>query len=140
MAKIVHDEAAPSEAVHYSFAGAEFDLEGAEASFETSDPAVISNAEAHPWLRVEREEAELVRGEYTGFLAPEDDALSAVNSVANDPEAVRAELDRRDADFQPLAVEAGLDQDEEVIEGGVSVTLAADDAVDQPSDDEGTEF
>lgn len=90
MAKIVHSEAAPSEAVHYSLAGVEFDLGGRKRAFETNDPTVIGNAEAHPWLKVEHEAVEAVKGDYVTQLRPEDDALSAVNSVANNPEAAPA--------------------------------------------------
>lgn len=131
MAKIVQSETAPSEAVRYSFAGAEFELEGGDASFETDDPAVLSNAEAHPWLRVERDAEDVVKGEYRDYLAPEDDALSAVNSKANDPDAARAALPsaQDDADDR-TAVEAGRDQGEEVSVAGIAETLAADAAHD----------
>ena len=55
MAKIVHSDAAPSEAVHYSLANVEFELGGRKKSYSTDDAGVLSNAEAHPWLRVERD-------------------------------------------------------------------------------------
>lgn len=128
MAKIVHSEAAPSEAVHYSFAGVEFDLGGKSQAFETTDPVVLSNAEAHPWLAVERDEADLVRGEYRDTLDPKDDVLSAVNSVANDPEAARAASAPVVEVIAPLAVDAGKDQDKPVKTGRVAETLAADNS------------
>lgn len=131
MAKIVSSEAAPNEAVRYSFAGAEFELEGEGASFESTDSAVLGNAEAHPWLKVEREPGEVVHGEYRDFLAPEDDALSAVNSVANDPEAARAALPSSEEDDERVAVQAGRDQAEKVEVAGIAETIAADTTDDE---------
>lgn len=128
MAKIVQSDTAPSESVRYSLAGVDFELEG-EGSFESNDPAVLSNAEAHPWLDVERDEKDVVHGEYRDYLAPEDDALSAANSVANDPKAARDALpSAQGEDVQPAAVESGRDQDKRVEVAGISETLAADDA------------
>lgn len=130
MAKIVLDtDTAPSDAKHFSLANANFDV-----PYETDDPVVLSNAEAHPWLRVEREVV-LIEGTFRdNQVRPEDDPLSAFNSVANDPDAVRAEAERRAAEFEgrtPLAVDAGLDQDKAVTVGEgdneVAVTLEADD-------------
>lgn len=55
MAKIVHSDAAPSEVVRYSLANVEFELGGRKKFYSTDDADAISNAEAHPWLRVERD-------------------------------------------------------------------------------------
>lgn len=110
MAKIVHSEAAPSEAVHYSFAGVEFDLGGRKKAFETDDPNIIGNAEAHPWLTVERDVVSVVKGNYVTQLRPEDDALSAVNSVANNPEAAPA---YEAQDSEPVVETPAADTDEE---------------------------
>lgn len=52
MATISHSDLAPAEEVHYSVAGAEFDLT-AEGTYETDNAEVIANARAHPWLEVE---------------------------------------------------------------------------------------
>lgn len=133
MANIVLSDVAPKDASHFSLANANFDV-----PFETDDPIVLANAEAHPWLKVERPEVEMLSGGFREVsVKPEDDALSAQNSVANDPDAVRAEQERRAAEEgtgTPLAVEAGLDQDkpQTVGEGDneVAVTLAADDSDD----------
>lgn len=135
MAKIVHSEAAPSEAVHYTFVGVEFDLGGRKKSYETDDAAVLSNAEAHPWLTVERETVEPIQGAYVEQLRPEDDHLSSLNSKANDPEAVRAaEEAKREAADNPVAIEAGKDQTEVVETGGVAETVAAVDSTPDKKD------
>jgi hypothetical protein len=107
MAKIVHSETAPSEAVRYNLAGVEFTLGKAKtASYETDDPTVIANAQAHPWLKVERTKSD----------AP-----------AKQPDAVA------DADVEPaapVALDAGLDQDKKVETEGVAETRAAEKAAD----------
>lgn len=130
MARILHSDDAPSEAVHYSFAGVEFDLGGSnKGSFETDDPIALLNAESHPWLKVEREEAVLLQGKYRDQLDPRKDPLSIFNSVANDPEAVRKAAEERDeAVIDQLAIDAGLDQKEPVSIGPVDETLAAHDS------------
>lgn len=134
MAKIVQSDAAPSESVRYSLAGVSFEIGGKSKEFETTDPDVLGNAEAHPWLDVKRDAEEVIKGEYRDYLAPEDDALSAVNSIANDPDAVRAALPSAEED-QPTAIESGRDQEKKVEVGGVAETLAADAADDDRKDD-----
>lgn len=130
MAKIVSSEAAPSEAVHYTFAGAEFDLgSGKSASFETNDLGVLQAAESHPWLTVEYPEVEMIAGEFREQVKPEDDPLSFVNYKGNDPEVVKADAEARlkAESAQPVAIEAGLDQTKKVVTGDVAETLAAVD-------------
>lgn len=135
MAKISHSEAAPSEAVHYSFAAAEFDLGGKSKVFETDDASIISEAMAHPWLSVEVDPATVVQGAYVEQIRPEDDPMSRVNSIANDPEAVKAaEEAKAEAWTQPVAIEAGLDQSKPVEVGQVAFTLAADTTDDKKKD------
>lgn len=138
MAKIVPSDNAPSETVHYSFAGVEFDLggsgKGSKRAYETDDPAVLGNANTHPWLTVEYPVVEPVSGAYVEQLKPEDDALSAVNDSANDPEAVRAaEAAKAGTDADPVAIDAGLDQDKVERTGEVDETIAAanDDTEDK---------
>lgn len=102
MATISHSDLAPSEKVHYSLAGGEFDLT-AKGSYETDDELLISNAQAHPWLKVD-------------FPAPADDD-------SGDEVAV---------EFPRTNIDAGLDQKvaEWEGEGGAvptATTLAADD-------------
>jgi hypothetical protein len=53
MAKIVHSDTAPSEAVRYNLAGVEFELKGKRASYTTEERSVLENASAHPWLDVQ---------------------------------------------------------------------------------------
>lgn len=126
MAKISHSDRAPAEAVHYTFASGEFDLSG-KKSFTTKDSALIAEAQVHPWLDVKVDEADLVIGTYAQAVKPEDDPLSAVNSIANDPkEARKAEAAKASA-YNPVAIDAGEVQTEVVETGGVAETLAADD-------------
>lgn len=136
MAKIVHSEAAPAEAVHYSFAGVEFDLGGSKknSSFESDDPVLLGNALAHPWLEVEYPEVELVSGTYVDQLAPEDDHLSAAGQKVNpnDPEAAKAATEAAAPD-EPVAIEAGKTQTDPVVTGRVAETLAADNSNDKDS-------
>lgn len=131
MAKIVHSDGAPNEAVHYSLAGYEFDLGGDADAYDTTDSLVIANAQVHPWLRVEFEPEEVIGGEVLQTLAPEDDVLSRVNSIANDPDAIReVELAKGRMLLNRTAIDAGLDQNEVVeIQAGpltIAETLAAD--------------
>jgi len=135
MAKIVPSDLAPAEAVHYSLGAVEFDLGGKSdaKSFETTDRAALSNAESHPWLTVEYDEAEAIDPAfYAPKVRPEDDVLSEFGPRANDafdPEKVKAALeDARAGRVAPLAVESGTDQSEEVTSGPVAETLAADDS------------
>lgn len=133
MAKIVPSDVAPSEVVHYSLANADFDLggsgKGSKKAYETDSPAVIANAEAHPWLTVEHDPAAIIKGTYRETLKPEDDVLSAVNDHSNDPDVVHAaEVAAFEGD--PTAIESGKDQDKVVETGGVDETLAADNADD----------
>lgn len=104
MASIVHSELAPEGAVHYSLANEEFDLGDGSDSFETDDRAVISNANAHPWLDVEVDVEEQLGGDYAqGSLTPEEDALSALNSVAFDADAIRAAEEAKTEDVEEEA-------------------------------------
>lgn len=129
MAKIVHSDAAPAEKVHYTFAGVEFDLGGSakkDQAFDSDDPTVLASAEVHPWLTVERDPSDFVEGDYVQLLDPKDDVLSSLNSVANDPEAARRAKEAAGEDVpQPVAIEAGLNQSEPVVEAGVAETTAA---------------
>lgn len=127
MAKIVLSDDAPNEAVHFSLAQVEFDLGGKsdKGAFETSDPVVLADADAHPWLKVERDSSETYQPSAPAFLRPEDDVLSRVNSVAFDPEAIKAiESGKADYEGERTALDAGLDQDEPVEIKAGSVTIA----------------
>lgn len=135
MAKIVPSELAPSEAVHYSLGNVEFDLGGkSEAkSFETDDRVVIDNAVSHPWLNVEFDAApELSVEAVDTRVRPEDDVLGAFGPRANDafdPEKIKAAEAAKVEDApQPLAIDAGLNQDEDIkTDTGAAETLAADE-------------
>jgi hypothetical protein len=108
MAKITHSELAPAEKVVYTLANEQFELT-AKGTYESDDPIVLSNAEAHPWLSVEYPE-----------VAPEDVADADVHVVG-------------------LAVEAGQDQKKVLFEDKTPVTLAADEAAPEFIDDAGEE-
>jgi hypothetical protein len=134
MAKISLNDHAPSgETVSFSLANAEtFELgAGAKKFFETDDPDLISNANAHPWLQVEVATDVPAPNFHEPAVRPEDDTLGRFGPnarLANDPDEVKKANDARAADdVQPLAVQAGLDQDKEVVTGEVAETLAADD-------------
>jgi hypothetical protein len=132
MAKIILSDEAPSDAKSFSLANANFDV-----PYETNDTVIVANALAHPWLTVERDESAAESTFREPSVRPEDDALSATNSIANDPEAVaRFNAEQEAAAGTPLAVDAGLDQNkaETVGEGDtkVAVTLAADDDATAP--------
>lgn len=134
MAKIVANENAPSEESVYSVPGAEFSL-AQGGSYETDDRDVLVEAEAHPWLLVEYDVDERPSPAWRDdSLEASDDALTAENSEAFDPEAVKrdreAVLGREGEDYNATAIDAGLDQDEVHSTGGVATTFAADDADD----------
>ena len=123
MATIVLSEEAPQdEPITFSLAGAE----PFEAPFESDNPTLLANAEAHPWLQVEHDEADLVEASaFEPSVDPTQDPLSAQyeGEVTKDSPAVEDQ-------GTPLAVEAGLDQNESVTVGEgreVAVTLAADE-------------
>lgn len=79
----------------------------AKGNYETDNPITIANAEAHPWLTVEYPEPEAQPD------APEDARPVGV------------------------AIESGLNQNEEAYSGDTPVTLAADDAAPDYVDSEG---
>jgi hypothetical protein len=104
MAKISHSDLAPAEKVHYSLAGAEFDLT-AKGSYETDNAEAIANARSHPWLTVEVSE-----------VAADADGEAPV-----------------EVHFPAVAVEAGLDQKEVEFVGDdedIAETLAAEKTQD----------
>jgi len=126
MAQIVHSSLAPSEAVHYSLGSASFEVDG-KTPFETDDPTVIANARAHPWLDVKMPEVEEIDIPVAQRLDPTKDPLSAQHPdarLAFDPDAIRAAL-AENLVTAPVAIDAGLDQDTDVVTGGVAETLAS---------------
>lgn len=54
MAKIVLNDEAPKEKIHFSFGAEEFDLD-VSGSHQTDDGSLIAEAEGHPWLEVKVE-------------------------------------------------------------------------------------
>lgn len=130
MAKIVLSEVAPSgEAVSFSLGNCEpFTLGGSEKkSYETDDASVLAQAEAHPWLTVEAEKVDAPQGVFRApSVKPEDDILAAAGHKARE-RAAGPEADAPVEEHQPVAIEAGLDQDKKVETEGVAQTLAADD-------------
>lgn len=149
MATIVPSDLAPSETVHYSFAGVEFDLggsgKGSKKQFESTDPDVLSNAGQHPWLTVKADEKLAAVPTFREHgVRPEDDALGAQGPNAHmafDPaEIEKIESAKAEALDFVLAVDAGLDQDTDIsidADGQTEVgqTLEAADAAD--NDDAG---
>jgi hypothetical protein len=75
------------------------------------------------------------------LLRPEDDAFSSLGRPINpnDPDAIAAEQARRMEDeggAVPVAIDAGLDQHDPVVTGGVAETFAAvPDAVPTTTED-----
>lgn len=133
MAKIVSSDLAPSGKVQYSLGGESFELSGKSDSYETSNPELLRNVLTHPWLSVQYDRVEVVAPVFRNVsVEPKDDPLSAQSEAArlvNDPKAIEAaEKAKLEPPVQPVAIEAGLDQTEKVVEGGVARTLAADKA------------
>lgn len=117
---------APQEKIRFSLANDSFDLD-ADGKYKSSDPAVLSNAEAHPWLTVAYPEVDAFAAyqAHVETVKYEDDPLSAVNSIANDPEAAKAALVEAETVVH-TAIESGLDQNKAKKVGEVNVTIAAD--------------
>lgn len=138
MANVTPSQLHPAEEVRYSLASAEPFTLSPGGSHKTDDRTVIAEASAHPWLAVEYDAAEApVAAFRPGQIAPEDDALSALNSVAFDPEAVKRDREQFNAVEERTAIESGETQTEpKVVPPKVAITRAAD--VDQ-DDDEGTD-
>lgn len=137
MATIRPNDNAPDEAVKYIFPLEAFDLVPGD-EFKTDDRNTLSAAEAHPWLDVEYEEfPELSETPARKGVPYEDDVLTSPNSIAFDPEEVlKARAEFQAIDDSRTALDAGLDQGEVVEKGGVAQTLAADEAQDEPANDE----
>lgn len=142
---IVPSDLAPSEVVHYSFAGVEFDLggsgKGSVKKYETSDPSVVSNASVHPWLTVEAPSEDATPAFLETLVRPEDDTQGALGPNAGDAFDQEKIAAIEDAKAQNVglvvAVDAGLDQGEEHTndDGTVAETLRAADATDNAGDD-----
>lgn len=132
MAKITLSDLAPSEAVHFSFAEGDFTLGGKSdaKSYESDDRALLSNAEAHPWLQVEYDEGDAAPVYPDTTLPPTEDNQSAQGPVAHIPFDVAAikefEDSKHPGEVPTLAIDAGLDQSEKIVEGDAAKTLAAD--------------
>jgi hypothetical protein len=135
MAKVsLSDKAPTSEPISFDFGGdAQFTLsasgrKNSEKFYETNDRAVLDNVRAHPWLRVDAEAVEPFVAAFHEQLAPKDDHLSALGATVdfNDPEVARAaEEAKLGVAVEPVAIDAGLDQNEVVKDGPVAKTLAA---------------
>lgn len=132
MAKITLSDLAPSEAVHFSFGEDDFTLGGKSdaKSYESTDRALLSNAVAHPWLEVEYDAGDAAPVYPDTTLSPTEDQQSALGPVANVPFDVAAIKELEDSkhpdEVATLAIDAGLDQDEKLVEGDAAKTLAAD--------------
>jgi hypothetical protein len=129
--KISLSDLAPNEEIRFSLGGAEeFALSG-KKNYQTDDEAVISSANAHAWLKVERPVAENPLGGFREQLAPEEDHLSTLGSPnnPNDPdEAAKAEAAKLEAEGVNVSIDANKNQSEPVIvDDAVAETLAADE-------------
>ena len=129
MATIRPNDNAPDEQVKYCLGSVDFDL-GPGDEYQTDDRAAIADASAHPWLEVEVPQVqELSEARASRSVPYEDDVLAAVNSEAFNFEKIKAEQEARAEVIEsPVAIQAGLDQGKPVEEGGVAVTLAADNS------------
>lgn len=138
MANVVLSDLAPNEKVRFLLAGEEIELGGnAKKSFETDNPEVIANATVHPWLNVEAVSADVIVRYRPGTVDPKQDPLSAEGPNARlpfDEKAVAEFEDSKVQDFNPVAIEAGVDQDKSVSEGGIAETLPAAEDVDETRD------
>lgn len=139
MATIRPNDNAPADSVKYIFPLETFDLaEGGE--YETDNRNTLAAATSHPWLEVEYATVDELSEDWVRKSVPyEEDVLAAPNSVAFDAEAVEA-AKRLNAtvDEHPTAIQSGLDQGEVKEVGPVNVTLAADEADTDESDEKAT--
>lgn len=126
MAKIVLSADAPDEAKDFSLGNDEISV-----PYETDDPVVIANARTHPWLEVEVPTTKEKVYTLEPSVDPTKDPLAAenpANAVAFDQDAVaKFEASKAEA-IEPVAVEAGADQDKKESAGGVATTVAAAEA------------
>lgn len=131
MPKFVLSDIAPKDQKKFTLGADEV-----EVPFETDDPVLAANAASHPWLVAEADKEQNEQPpSYVKYLAPEDDVLSSVNSIANDPDEVaKALAEREDVLVSRTAFDAELDQSKKVEAAGVAVTeAAAEDADPEPS-------
>ncbi len=106
---------------------AEFDLGGKNKSYKTDNAELISSAQTHPWLNVIYEPLEIVQGAYVEQVAPADDPMSGVGSLANDPDAARATEAAKAAAFDEFDAGAAASPVATLPEGE-EVTSPADNA------------
>lgn len=135
MAKIALSTEAPKDVNCVSLANATVD----EFPFETDDPAVIGNAVSHPWLEVEVTTEDAEATYRATAVDPKTDPLSAENPDSQlpfDHDAVAAAEAAKAEQEAPVAIEAGLDQDEVIESGGIAETIAADDSTPEQQEDE----
>lgn len=128
----LNDLAPADQTIHFTLATEEFDLGGsAKKSFSTSDPDVVADAVAHPWLKVDSSSSAVDPTFVDNQVHPEDDPFSRFGpnaGIANDPDEIaKAEAAKATADLHPVAIDAGKDQNEKVVTGGVAETVAADE-------------
>lgn len=127
MAKIVLAPEAPDDLNSVSLANEVIE----EFPFETTDPTVLGNATSHPFLDVEYDTEGAEARYRESNVDPETDPLSATNPdslIPFDEAAIKEVEDAKAAEFAPVAIESGKDQDKKVVEGGVATTVAAAEA------------
>lgn len=109
MPKITPSDLAPDTEVFYGLGQSDgFSLAPGE-EYATDAPDVVANALAHPWLEVEA-----------------------------DPLPVQPDAPVEVVEVKPVAIDAGLDQGESVVEDGVAQTLPAADEAEVVVPDEPT--
>ncbi len=141
-ATITTSDLAPSGKIHYSLGGsAPFELEsGGTKEVALTERELLACANDHPWLVVQYPDPEYFEVEVEDpHVRPEDDVLAAAHgSLANDPEeAAKVEAAKPSNVDHHTAIDAGLDQNEEVYVGeddNTAVTLAADEALEDEAE------
>lgn len=127
MAKIVLSADAPDDAKTFSLGNDVIDV-----PTESTDPVLLANATSHPWLEVEAPaDAPEPRYRETG-VDPTKDPLSAENPDSRlpfDADAIKAVEDAKLTELEPVALDAGADQDKKGrARQPVATTVAAADA------------
>jgi hypothetical protein len=130
---ITLSDLAPSDqTIHFTLATAEFDLGGsAKKSYETTDADVVSDAVEHPWLDVDTTAATTKVTFIDTQVPASEDPFSRFGpsaGLANDPaEVAKSEAAKPDVSAQPVAIDAGKDQNVAVVTGGIAETVAGDE-------------
>lgn len=137
MATIVPSKQHPDEEVRFALGGSKAFTLSTGGSYESDDREQIALAIEHPWLDVKPGDAEAAVAVYgRETLASKDDVLSAENSVAFDPEAIKRDREAvLGVDEDRTAIDAGLRQRTVRRTADVALTRAADVADDEKAEE-----